>query len=330
MTNTRWILPLLLAFPLLSPATCFALVCKEQGTGAAVIHADLGSTISIPASAPQGTVIWRSDRFNLQVECYKDGLQAQQEEVFIYLNPDNLQIGQGIRAGLTLNGVDYLQSSGRFSTGQSLAPCTESAANISACPRLTFSLAFSVFIEKFGPTPHSGVASDLLNYRLLQLDSGVGLNPLPGYSLSYAINNLSGLRFIACDAELQVIPETVEFGSIGIQNVAVGRVIDRRPFSLVTNRTCDTPFSLGAQFKPVSGRVSGDFLIPVANEGVGIRIVNASSGSTLPYNQLFHLADLLGKDSSARADFDAELVWQTSTPKAGAFEAEVVVDLFYQ
>lgn len=98
----------------------------------------------------------------------------------------------------------------------------------------------------------------------------------------------------------------------------------------MTNRTCDTPFSLGAQFKPVSGSVSGDFLIPVANEGVGIRIVNASTGSTLPYNQPFHLADLLGNDSSARADFDAELVWQTPAPKAGTFEAEVVIDLFYQ
>jgi hypothetical protein len=58
--------------------------------------------------------------------------------------------------------------------------------------------------------------------------------------------------------------------------------------------------------------------------------VSASNGSTLPYNQPFHLADLLGNDSSARADFDAELVWQTPTPKAGAFEAEVVIDLFYK
>jgi hypothetical protein len=329
MTDTRWIRPVLLAL-LLSPATCFALVCTEQGTGSSVIQADLGSTVAIPATAPQGTVIWRSERFNVQVECYKDGLQAQQEEIFVYLNPDNLQIGQGIRAGLTLDGVDYVQSSGRFSTGQSLPVCNEGDANIGACPRITFSLALSVFIEKFGPTPPSGVASDLLNYRLLQLDSAAGINPLPGYTLSYVINNLSGLRFIACDAELQVIPETIDFGSIGIQDVAVGRVIDRRPFSLVTNRTCDTPFSLSAQFKPVSGSVAGDFLVPVANDGVGIRLVSASNGATLPYNQPFHLADLLGNTSSARADFDAELVWQTPNPNAGAFEAEVVVDLFYQ
>lgn len=272
MTDFRWIRLLLLALSL-GPATCFALVCKEQNTGSAVIQADLGSTVAIPASAPEGTIIWRSDRFNVQVECFKDGLQRQQEEVFIYLNPDSLQIGQGIRAGLTVDGVDYLQGSGRISTRQSLPVCHENDSNIAACPRITFNLAFSVFIQKFGPTPPSGVGSHLLNYRLFQLDSAAGLNPLPGHNLSYVINNLNSLRFIACDAELQVIPETVEFGSIGIQQVAIGRVIDRRPFSLVASRTCDTPFSLNAQFKPVSGVLSGNFLLPVANNSVGIRIV---------------------------------------------------------
>lgn len=330
MTHICCIRSLISALLLFTPVTSFALVCKDKGTGSSVIQADLGSTVAIPASAPEGTVVWRSDQFNVQVECFKDGLQAQQEEVFVYLNPDNRLVGQGIRVGLTFNGVDYLQSSGRIGTGQSLPVCNEGASNIDACPRINFNLALSVFIEKFGPTPPSGVASQLQDYRLLQLDSAEGLNPLPGYNLSYVINNLSGLRFVACDAELQVIPETVEFGAIGIQQVAVGRVIDRRPFSLMTNRTCDTPFSLGAQFKPVSGIVSGDFLVPVANDGVGIRIVNSSNGATLPYNQPFHLADLLGNDSSAKADFDAELVWQTPNPKAGAFEAEVIIDLFYK
>ena len=329
MIDIRWIRLLLLTLSL-SPATCLALVCTAQNTGAVVINGDLGSTVAIPAASPEGTIVWRSDRFNAQVECFKDGLQEQQEEVFIYLNPDNVPIGQGIRAGLTVDGIDYLQNSGRIGTGQSLPVCHESDANMAACPRITFNLAFSVFVQKFGPTPPSGVASHLLDYRMFQLDSAAGLNPLPGYTLSYVINNLTGLRFIACDAELQVTPETVEFGSIGIQEVAVGRVIDRRPFSLVTSRTCDTPFSLDARFKPVSGVLSGDFLIPTANDGVGIRIINGRDGATLPYNQPFHLADLLGTSQSAKADFEAELVWQSQTPKAGAFEAEVIIDLFYK
>lgn len=329
MTDIRWIRLLLLAL-LLSPGVSYALVCKEQSTGSAVIHADLGSTVAIPASVPEGTIVWRSERINAQIECYKEGLQGQQEEVFIYLNPDSVQMGEGIRAGLTLNGVDYVQSSGRISTRQSLPVCHEGDSSIGACSRITFNLTFSVFIQKFGPTPPSGVGSHLLNYRLFQLDSVAGLNPLPGQNLSYVINNLNGLRFIACDAELQVVPETVEFGSIGIQNVLIGKVIERRPFSLVTSRTCDTPFSLGARFKPVSGVLSGDFLLPVANNGVGIRIVNAQSGARIPYNQPFHLADLLALNPSAKADFDAELVWQSMTPKAGAFEAEVIVVLFYK
>jgi type 1 fimbria pilin len=329
MTTVRWIRLVLLTL-MLSPTTAFALVCKEQNSGSAVIQADLGSTVAIPASVPEGTIVWRSERIDAQVECYKDGLQGQQEEVFIYLNPDSLLMGEGIRAGLTLNGVDYVQSSGRISTGQSLPVCNEGDSNIGACPRLTFNLAFSVYIQKFGPTPPSGIASHLLNYRLFQLDSGAGLSRLAGDNLSYVINNLNGLRFIACDAELQVVPETVEFGSIGIQGVQIGKVVARRPFSLVTSRTCDTPFSLGARFKPVSGVLSGDFLLPASNNGVGIRIVNAQSGATIPFNQPFHLADLLAQDPSAKADFDAELVWQSNTPKAGPFEAEVMVDLFYK
>ena len=320
---------LLLAL-LLSPATCFALVCKTQGSGETTIRADLGSSVAIPSNVPEGDVVWRSERLDLQVECAKDGMPATQEEIFLHINPDNRPIGQGIRAGVTLAGIDYLQSSGRISTGQFLPVCREGESNIGACPKVGFNLPFSVFIQKFGPTPPSGVASDLQDYRVFQLDSGAGLNPLPDASLGYQINNLNGLRFVACDAGLQVLPESVEFGNVGIQQVAVGKVIERRPFSLVTSRDCDSPFSLGARFKPVTGSVVGDYLIPASNTGIGIRIVNSRDDSIIRYNEPFHLADLLGDTKAASVDFNAELVWQTQTPKAGPFEAEVMVDLFYK
>ena len=320
---------LLLAL-LLSPATCFALVCKTQGSGETTLHADLGSSVAIPANAPEGDVVWRSERLDLKVECAKDGMPALQEEIYIYINPDNRQIGQGVRAGVTIAGIDHLQSSGRVRTGHLLPVCHEGEANIGSCPKVGFNLGFSVFIQKFGPTPPSGVASDLQDYRVFQLDSGAGLNPVPGASLGYQVNNLSGLRFVACDAELQVLPQTVEFGNVGIQQVAVGKVVERRPFSLVTRRDCDSPFSLGARFKPVTGSVIGDYLIPAANNGVGIRIVSSRDESIIRYNEPFHLADLLGDTKAASVDFNAELVWQTQTPKAGPFEAEMMVDLFYK
>lgn len=321
---------LLLIVLLLNPATGFAMICKTQGTGETVVRADLESTVAIPASVAEGEVVWRSERQDIRVECSKDSMPSAREEIFLYLNPDNLQIGQGIRAGLTLTGVDHVQSSGRLSTGHFLPVCHEGAGNIGACPKAVFNLAFSVFIQKFGPTPYSGVASDLIDYRVFQLDGVAGINPVPGKHLDYRIANLGGLRFVACDAELQVVPESIDFGSIGIQQVAVGKVIERRPFSLITRRTCDSPFSLGARFKPVSGRISGKHLIPSANDGVGIRIVNARDDSVLPYNEPFHLVDLLNDTQAASVDFNAELVWQKSNPKAGPFDAEVMVDLFYK
>ncbi|WP_426141126.1 fimbrial protein [Pseudomonas sp. DWP3-1-2] len=325
----RWC-QLLFVAVLLSPASCFALVCKTQGSGQTLIRDDLDSSVAIAATLPDGDIVWRSPRHDIHVECAKDGTPGVQEEIFVYLNPDNLQIGQGIRAGLTLGGVDYLQSGGRIATGQFLPVCHEAEADIDACPKAIFNLGFSVFIQKFGPTPPSGVASDLQDYRLFQLDSLSGPNPLPGHTFSYLINNLSGLRFVACDAQLQVVPETVEFGTIAIARVGVGNVIDRRPFYLTTRRSCDSPFSLGARFRAVTGTVSGDFLVPAANNGVGIRIVNGLGGTILRYNEPFHLADMLGDTQTASVGFNAELVWQTSAPKAGPFEAEVMVDLFYK
>jgi type 1 fimbria pilin len=314
----------------LTPITSFAMVCKTQGAGETVIRADLDSTVAIPASVPDGDVVWRSERLNIQVECAKDGMPSVQEEVVLHLNPDNRHIGQGIRAGLSLAGVDYLQSGGRIGTGHYLPVCHEGAGNIGACPKVLFNLSFAVFIQKFGATPHSGVASDLLDYRVFQLDSGQGLDAVPGHSLDYRINNLGGLRFVACDAELQVVPENVDFGSIGIQQVAVGKVIERRPFSLITRRSCDSPFSLGARFKPVSGRLAGTYLVPTGNDGVGIRIVSARDDLLLRYNEPFHLADLLNDTASASVDFNAELIWHKANPTAGPFEAQVMVDLFYK
>jgi hypothetical protein len=320
--------PLLLL--LLSPATCFAMVCKTQGSGDVFVRDDLGSTVAIPATTPDGDIVWRSERHDVQVECVRDSQPSVAQEVLLYLNPDNLQVGQGIRAGLSLDGIDYVQSNGRISTRQILPVCQESESNLGACPTVSFNLSFSVFIQKFGPTPPSGVASNLLDYRLFQLDGIDGASALPANSLSYVINNLSGLRFIACEADLQVIPETIEFGSVGIQQVQIGRVIDQRPFSLATSRSCDSPFSLNARFKPVSGTLSGDYLIPANNQGVGIRIVKAQDSSPLRYNEPFHLLDMLDNTRAATAHFNAQLVWQSERPQAGPFEAEVMVDLFYK
>jgi hypothetical protein len=325
LSVTRWC-PMFLLTVIL-PQAGMAMTCKTQSAGETVVRADLSSSVAIPATLPDGTAVWRSERLNLAVECARDTPGAA-EEVFAYLNPENLQIGQGIRAGITLNGTDYLQSTGRISTQQIVPACND--ANLAGCPKASFNLPFSVFIQKYGPTPPSGDASNLLDYRMFQLDSGSGMNPVPDHNLNYVINNLGGLRFVACSAELRVMPETVEFGDVAIRNVRVGEVATFERFALATSRICDSPFSLNARFTPVSGTLSGDQLVPVNNDSIGIRITNARTNVPLRYNEPFHATDLLGENYSATADLNAELVWRTNTPTPGPFSAEVMVDLFYK
>lgn len=331
LLNRRWLRSLVLVL-LLAPTPGFALICRTQGSGEVAIRDQLSSTVAIPASVANGEVVWRSEPLDIQVECVKDVQPLVQEEVMLSLNPDNVAIGQGIRAGLTLNGVDYVQGGGRIGTGHYLPVCHEEEANLVDCPVVRFNLAFSVFIQKFGSTPPSGVASDLPEYRFFELDSSVARQSEPGRSLSYVIDNLNGLRFVACDAELQVLPQTVEFGEVPIQEVVIGKVFAKKPFALVTSRTCDSPFSINARFRPVSGTVSeaGGLLVPAANDSLGIRITSAVNGESLRYNEPFHLSDLLGETHSAQADFDAELVWNSARPRVGPFDAEIMVDLFYK
>lgn len=318
----RWRAVLLLA--LLSPASCFALVCSVQGSGAPVLRGDLGSSVAIPETLPHGEVVWRSERQSVLVECAREGQQAVAQEVFVHLNPDNLNVGQGIRVGLSVGGVDHF--AGRIATGQVLPVCHEGDSNIEACPRVRFNLGFSVFVQKFGATPVSGVPADIPDYRVFEL----GGQSVSGTSLSYVLNNLTGLRFIACDAQLQVYPASLEFGQMPIRQVTVGKVFDQRPFSLTTNRSCDSPFSLDARFRPVTGSLVQDLLVPGNNPSLGIRIVRAGDEQPLRYNESFHLTDLLQGAPSSQVDFEAQLIWQTPRPVPGPFAAEVMIDLYYK
>ncbi|KPB52824.1 fimbrial protein [Pseudomonas tremae] len=322
-----WLRPLLLLV-MLTPASVFALVCTTQGAGETEVHEDLDSAVAIPESTPNGEVVWRSEPRAVQVECTRDGSQSTDEEVFIHLNPDNREIGQGIRAGLTLNGADYLQGSGRISTGNRLPVCT--GGTLDNCPAVRFSLPFSVFIQKFGATPPSGVVSNLLDYRFFQLGGETNPNTAPGRSLSYVINNMRGLRFVACDADLKVLPENVDFGDVAMLQGSIDEPVAMQPFSLSTSRTCESPFSIDARFRPVSGTLEGNLLVPVDNNSVGFTINSAVSGQPVPYNEAFHLADLLGETQDATANFEARLFWTGKPRQPGPFSAEMMVDLFYK
>ena len=69
-------------------------------------------------------------------------------------------------------------------------------------------------------------------------------------------------------------------------------------------------------------------LVPDNNNSVGISLSRAESDQPLPFNDWFTLQQLMGLGQS-HDEFRADLKWRT-LPKPGAFDAAVVVDMYYK
>lgn len=319
-----------LALLLLAPSSAWGVTCSLQGSGETLIRGDVGATLAIPATLPEGALLWRSEVIQRRVECVKDNAQTAAEEVVLLVNPTAQPIGTGVRVGITWQGVDYLQQTGRIATGVRLPACPSAGSAQPACASASLDLTLSVFLEKHGATPYSGQVSHQASVEVFRVGSHLDDATSARNSLAYQLDNLTGLRFIGCDAQLQVLPESIDFGKVTMQDVEVGGVAATRPFALLSSRTCDTSFSVDARLQPVSGALNGNLLVPLGNDSIGIRIRHAGNGAVVPFNRYVHLADLLRDSPSAVSRFNAELVWRTTRPLPGAFSAEVLIDLVYK
>ncbi|MGL5995797.1 MAG: fimbrial protein [Pseudomonas proteolytica] len=309
------------------PATSYALACRVDGTGAIADTAPLGTELAVAADAPDGTIIWESGPRSVNVIC-ADDFNHGREEVYFYLNPANVSIGQGIRAGIRYNSVPITQSSGKYGTGFfSDRGCT---ANCVGWDKARFTLNFSVFIEKFGLTPPNGQASNLSQYRVFQLDGITGLNIRPNSNLNYIVTGVNSIRFVPCTPDLTITPNVVSFPKPS-RKAQIGEVASTAAFSLSLRKACDTPYTVSARFAttPGGGNVVNGLLVPTNNSSVGIALSWDYTNQNLPFNEWFPLAQMKGANQTTRQDFRADLKWRT-LPVPGAFDAAVVVDMFYK
>ena len=195
------------------PSTSHALACREDGTGSIITQEALGTALAVAADAPNGSIIWESGPRSTNVIC-KDDYNYGREEIYFYVNPANVSIGTGIRVGIRYNNQPITQSTGKVGTGF----FSDRGCNLANCKgwdKARFTLNFSVFIEKYDPTPPSGQASTLTEYRVFQLDGVRGLNSRPNSNFNYVVTGMNGIRFVPCTPELTISPSVVSFPILG-------------------------------------------------------------------------------------------------------------------
>lgn len=327
MLPTKKHLACLLFISSVSPTPAFALTCKNQSDGSAVITESLKTSLAVPADAPDGTIIWESEEYTANVKCKDEWNSSTAEPIYLYTNPAQVDVGTGIRIGLRYKGIAYTQSNKKLDTGYNAwYGCTSwwSCSDWWA----KFPLKFSIFIEKFGPTPTSGKAIQINEYRVFQLDGKSGLNNKPNSNVNYIISGLNNIRFIPCSPELTIIPSVINFRRALSSTAVTGQVASSANFKLDLLKTCDTPYTVNARFRPVTGSVINDLLVPSNNNSVGISLVREENNSPVPYNSWFKLANLPTSGQS-RIDFRADLIWR-GTPIPGEFKAEAQIDMYYQ
>lgn len=327
MSLTKRFLPLLLWAGVVLPATSHALSCVEKGTNSTITRETLDSVPAVAADTPNGTIIWESSPRSIQVRCINDQNHDHPEQIYFYVNPAKADVGKGIRVGIRYKGQRITQSDGAIPTGVYSKDCSNPL--LSYCRDPDFLLNFSVFIEKFGTTPPEGKASQLSSYHVFQLDGAWGLNSAANSNLNYVITGINNIRFVPCSPELTISPSVVNFPKPS-QKASIGQVASSANFRLNLRKDCDTPYTINARFAttPGGGTVINNLLVPSNNSSVGISLSRANSQQALPFNAWFTLQTLMGQGQSSD-EFRADLKWRT-TPIPGAFDAAVVVDMYYK
>lgn len=312
---------------LLSASSVFAMVCRgnDQENDVSMVGTDIYESVVSSADVPDGTELWRSEFGRFSATCYNDTPGTPGENIYFHINPDVSNIGQGIRLNLILDGVSYNQQSGRIDTGYTTPDCLPDV--IGECPSIEFPLMIMFSVEKYGKTPVYGYTGASRWFATYQVDGEI---PTPDQkNLVHILEGLDQIRFVACSPDLTVEPATVNFGLLSSDGAQPGKVAATRPFSLYTSRDCTTPFSVDARFAPMDGLIVDDLLVPTNNDSVGISIRKMDDGEVVPFKKWFVLSDLM-EQASAITNLEADVLWRTSTPQLGLFDAALVIDLVYK
>ncbi|WP_321901968.1 fimbrial protein [Burkholderia cenocepacia] len=313
----------------------FALACLKDDTQATdAIY--IGTSVAVPNTLPQDSVLWRSQNYSISVTCWQDRMYYGAESVYFYLSPldrNQTQLGPDLEIGIGLDGRDLRcsrLSDCRIELPVSFSGCFNSGGCKSQAK--TFALNFNFFLSKKSPpsTGREGPLTSQPAYAAFQLDGVAGINSSPDKNFRMMIAGTNQFRYIACSSILDIEPRTVNFGNIPIATAQTGKVISEMPFSITAVKNCSSAYGLGGLLSPVGATVTTDnALVPNDNKSVSVTLLNAQDGSVLPFGKEFSLVPY-GTDQVVVKNYLARLKWNTSQPTAGKFSAAATVDIYYK
>ena len=310
---------ILLVALLLSQAA-YALDCVEKGTGAVIKPAIPIGQLAIPSNVAAGTKVWESN--DITVTAYCDNvLGSTVDQVWFYFNPLHQSLGQGLQLGVSYNGQELETNAARLNTN---SPAIVRGQNV------TVTVTFRLYIKVTGNPPSSGYYVGADNFTVFQLDGSTGLNLTAGAkNLRYALSGLTGVRFIACGADLVVYPES-QIVNFGVFNKALlqnsGNNISQ-PFSITAvKQGCLSNFSIQAQFSTTNPLV-GDNAIDMQN-GTKLTIYNDASQAVV-YNRYIEFAQL-NNVTQVTKNYTASLnAIAGQSIRLGQFDATAIVKINY-
>ncbi len=323
---------------LLAHSTSHALACTTT-TGAVTQTDSIQTTVAVPLDLPRNSVLWRSQTQVLNVVCWQDQV-GPQESVYFYLNPYN-NMGANVELGVNLNSFDYRCSA--LSMCRVMIPNSTfpGCASDTGCysQRKYFTLVYNYFIsKKVGPlppgTPPEGPLANVPNPMIaFQLDGVGGMNATPARNFRMYLSGVNNIRYVNCSVAMGIFPNFINFNTGFVHMAEVGKTIDERSFSVSATKQCTSAaYGLDIIFEPADNSTtstSKEMLIPRDNNGVAVKIFDKRLNRPIIFGKPFEFMPM-NQQTQVTREFNAQLVWNASKPKAGEFNAAATVDFYYK
>ncbi|WP_081055745.1 fimbrial protein [Burkholderia diffusa] len=283
---------------------------------------------AIPAgNMPLGAVVWQSSEVVFDVTCER--LIAAFREESLPVQAALVGNGFGVRGlvpGYEFQGVKYPFDRIMRPTPYILGP--------KVGDKVSFKFIFSIIIVRRAGDVPSGPMWGSSIFPTVQLNvtrTGNGAVVEGTAAAVYIAVNNPGITSIDCAADVKISKNTIDFNEVSAFRAVNNEIARQVPFEISSSRSCPGKFKVNATLKPLMSNsyTRGDFIMPLENDSIGIRIRNQGSGEIFPFNQKKELADLTSATSQTNR-YVAEAVWQTDKPKLGRFEAGATLQIEYQ